>query len=419
MKTTTYTSNMRNIILILLCILTTLFSIAQNANQLYRKADSLYNLKDFKNAAILYNNGIEIQGSSAAFNRYLSAASSWTMANSPDSAFYVLDVLSKNDKLTQSDYKNIESTKELAALQSDKRWKPLLTTIQKKAEANTYPQEEFVYGRKDGMGLLMTQLKPKVKSNGKGIISVQAGSWFSNFTMIERGVYYKREYLDKGYNVFMVVLGSQPRYAIPDQVEDLKRAVRYIRYNSKQLGIDPDHIGIEGASAGGHLSLIIATADEKINTNASDPIDRVSSRVQAAAVLFPPTDFFNWGFPGAATINQRAIQTQLRVYGAFDFRFWNNSTLTYDPVTDTAARNKIGKEISPIYAVSSDDPPIFIVHGDADMTVPVQQSQTFIAKLKEAGVTNNFVIKKGGRHNPDDMQPELNQFVDWFDKYLK
>ena len=419
MKTTNYTSNMRNIIFILLCILTTLFSIAQNANQLYRKADSLYNLKDFKNAAILYNDGIELQGSTAAFNRYISAASSWTLANSPDSAFYLLDILSKNDKLTQSDYKNIESAKELAALQSDKRWKPLLVAVQKKAEGNTYQQEEIVYGRKDGMGLLMTQLKPKVRSNGKAIISVQAGSWFSNFTMIERGVYYKREYLDKGYNVFMVVLGSQPRYAIPDQVEDLKRAVRYIRYNAKHLGIDPDHIGIEGASAGGHLSLIIATADEKINTNATDPVDRVSSRIQAAAVLFPPTDFFNWGFPGAATINQREIQKQLRVYGAFDFRVWNNSTLTYDPVTDTAARNKIGKEISPIYAVSSDDPPIFIIHGDADITVPVQQSQTFVAKLKEAGVTNNFVIKKGGRHNPDDMMPELNQFVDWFDKYLK
>ena len=410
---------MKNTIFILLFLLTAQFAIAQNPNQVYRRADSLYNLKDFKSAAIAYNDGIKLQGTATGFNRYISAASSWTMANSPDSAFYVLDVLSKNDKLTQSDYKNIESAKELAALQSDRRWKPLLATIQKKAEANTYPQEEIVYGRKDGMGLLMTQLKPKVKSNGKAIISVQAGSWFSNFTMIERGVYYKREYLDKGYNVFMVVLGSQPRYAIPDQVEDLKRAVRYIRYNAKQLGIDPGHIGIEGASAGGHLSLIVATADEKINPNATDPVDRVSSRVQAAAVLFPPTDFFNWGLPGAATINQREIQTQLRVYGAFDFRVWNNSTLTYDPVTDTAARNRIGKEISPIYAVSSDDPPIFIIHGDADLTVPVQQSQTFVAKLKEASVINNFIIKKGGRHNPDDMKPELDQFVDWFDKYLK
>ena len=410
---------MKNTILIVLCILTTFFSSAQNANQHYRKADSLYNLKDFQSAAIAYNDGIKLQGTATGFNRYLSAASSWAMANSPDSAFYVLDILSKNDKLTQSDYKNIAGSKELEALQSDKRWKALLAAVQKKAEGNTYSQEEIVYGRKDGMGLLMTLLKPKVRSNGKAIISVQAGSWFSNFNMIERGVYYKREYLDKGYNVFMVVLGSQPRYAIPDQVEDLKRAVRYIRYNAKQLGIDPDHIGIEGGSAGGHLSLIIATANEKINTSASDPVDRVSSRVQAAAVLFPPTDFFNWGFPGAATINQREIQKQLRVYGAFDFKVWNNSTLTYDPVTDTAARNKIGREISPIYAVSPDDPPIFIIHGDADMTVPVQQSQTFVAKLKEAGVTNNFVIKKGGRHNPDDMKPELDQFVDWFDKYLK
>jgi len=410
---------MKYITLILLCILATFFSIAQNANQFYRKADSLYTAKEFKSSAIAFNEGIKLQGATAGFNRYISSASSWTMANVSDSAFYVLNMLSQNEKLTQSDYKNIESAKELAPLHSDKRWKQLLAAVQKQADANTYPQEEFVYGRKDGMGLLMTQLKPKGKSNGKAIISVQAGSWFSNFGMIERGVYYKRQYLDKGYNVFMVVLGSQPRYAIPDQIDDLKRAVRYIRYNAKQLGIDPDHIGIEGGSAGGHLSLAIATADEKINTTTSDPVDRVSSRVQAAAVLFPPTDFFNWGFPGAAMVNVRGPQIQARVYGAFDFKIMNNTTAIYEPVTDTTARNKIGKEISPIYAVSSDDPPIFIIHGDADMVVPLQQSQTFVAKLKVAGVANNFIIKKGGRHNPDDMKPELNQCVDWFDKYLK
>ena len=410
---------MKNIILILFCFLTIQFSMGQNAAGLYRKADSLYNSKDFKTAAITYNEGIKLQGAAAGFNRYLSAASSWTLANLPDSAFYILDMLSKNEKLTQSDYKNIESAKDLTALQSDKRWKPLLATVQKQAEGNTYLQEEFVYGRKDGMGLLMTKLKPKVKSNGKAIISVMAGSWFSNFSMVERNVYYMRQYLDRGYTLFMVVLGSQPRYAIPDEIDDLKRAVRYIRYNAKQLGIDPDHIGIEGGSAGGHLSLAIATADEKINSSATDPVDRVSSRVQAAAVLFPPTDFFNWGLPGAAIVNTREQQIQARVYGAFDFKIWNNATTTFDPVADTSARNKIGKEISPIYSVSPDDPPIFIIHGDADMTVPVQQSQSFIAKLKEAGVTNNFIIKKGGRHNPDDMRPEVNQFADWFDKYLK
>ena len=410
---------MKNISLILFCIATTLYSFAQNANQFYRKADSLYAAKEFKNAANAYNEGIKLQGAAAGFNRYLSSASSWALANLADSAFNMLDILSRNDKLVQSDYKNIESAMDLVVLHPDKRWKKSLAAIQKQADANTYPQTEIVYGRKDGMGLMMTQVKPKVRSNGKAIISVQAGSWFSNFAMVERGVYYKRQYLDRGYNVFMVVLGSQPRYAIPDQIEDLKRAVRYIRYNAKQLGIDPDHLGIEGASAGGHLSLAIAMADEKMNLNANDPVDRVSSRVQAVAVLFPPSDFFNWGLPGATMINARQQQTQARVYGAFDFRVWNNATSTYDHVTDTSVRNKIGKEISPIYFVSPDDPPVFIIHGDADMVVPLQQSQSFTAKLIEARVTNNFITKKGGRHNADDMKPELDQFVDWFDKYLK
>jgi len=410
---------MKNIILILLCFLTTQFAIGQSAERIYRNADSLFNSKDFKSSAAFYTEGIRLQGPFTGFNRYLSAAISWTQVDLADSAFYILEMLSKNDFLIQSDYKNIESAKELSPLHTDKRWKESLAAIEKKAESNTYPQEEIVYGRKDGMGLLMTLLKPKAKANGKAIISVMAGSWFSNFTMVGRSVYYKRQYLDKGYNVFMVVLSSQPRYAIPDQIDDLKRAVRYIRYNATKFGIDPDKIGIEGGSAGGHLSLTIAMADDKINSNASDPVDRVSSRVQAAAVLFPPTDFFNWGFPGAAMINARQQQIQARVYGAFDFRVWNNATTTYDLVTDTSARTKIGREISPIYSVSPDDPPVLIIHGDADMVVPLQQSQSFVAKLKEAGVANNFIIKKGGRHNAEDMKPELNQFVDWFDKYLK
>ncbi|MBK9569212.1 MAG: alpha/beta hydrolase fold domain-containing protein [Chitinophagaceae bacterium] len=64
--------------------------------------------------------------------------------------------------------------------------------------------------------------------------------------------------------------------------------MRYIRYNAGKFGIDPDHIGITGGSAGGHLSLAVATADDKMNPTAPDPVDRVSSRVQAIAVLFPP-----------------------------------------------------------------------------------------------------------------------------------
>ncbi|HEY1870478.1 MAG TPA: alpha/beta hydrolase [Chitinophagaceae bacterium] len=283
------------------------------------------------------------------------------------------------------------------------------------------PGEEIIYGRKDGVALTMLELKPDGKSNGKAIIRVMAGNWFSFFEwaeskdMIEVS---KTLYTQRGYTVFEVVVASQPRYAIPDEINDLKRAIRYIRYNAKQLGIDPDHIGIEGGSAGGHLSLAVATADDKIDMASADPVDHVSSRVQAVAVLYPPTDFLNWG-PLGNIINARGLQLQAGVYGAFDFRKFNDSTKTYDFISDTAARNKIGREISPLYFVSPDDPPVFIIHGDADPVVPLQQSQTIIAKFKEAGVPNNFIIKKGAKHNFDDMQPEVKQFADWFDKYLK
>src|SRR4030095_750857 len=154
------------------------------------------------------------------------------------------------------------------------------------AQSN-HPFQEIIYGRKDGTALTMLELKPNGKSNGKAIVRVIAGNWLSSYEwasspdVLEIS---KTLYTDKGYTVFEVIVGSQPRYAIPDEINDVKRAVRYIRYNSKQFGIDPNHIGLEGSSAGGNLSLAVATADDKIDTASKDPVDHVSSRVQAVAV---------------------------------------------------------------------------------------------------------------------------------------
>ncbi|MBK9464509.1 MAG: prolyl oligopeptidase family serine peptidase [Chitinophagaceae bacterium] len=148
-------------------------------------------------------------------------------------------------------------------------------------------------------------------------------------------------------------------------------------------------------------------------------INRVSSRVQAAAVLYPPTDCLNWGGPGFNFINNKSLQVANSIYGALDFTKWNQLTSTYDHITDSSARMKIAREMSPIYYVSPDDPPIFIIHGDADKVVPLQQSETFVSRLKQEGVQNKFIIKKGGVHNPGTMMPEFLDFPDWFDKNLK
>jgi dipeptidyl aminopeptidase/acylaminoacyl peptidase len=69
--------------------------------------------------------------------------------------------------------------------------------------------------------------------------------------------------------------------------------------------------------------------------------------------------------------------------------------------------------------VSSDDPPVFIIHGDSDKTVPLQQSQVMIAKLTEAGVKNRLVVKKGADHIMEQMKPEYLEFADWFEQNLR
>jgi acetyl esterase/lipase len=150
-----------------------------------------------------------------------------------------------------------------------------------------------------------------------------------------------------------------------------------------------------------------------------DPVDRVSSRVQAVAVLFPPTDFLNWGGPGLNLISAKEILKTRRAWGALDFKVWNDKFSLYEEVTDTSARNKIAREISPLYFVSPDDPPTFIIHGDADRTVPVQQSQAIVSRFNEMKIPNRYTIKKGKDHSAGDMNPEWQEFVDWFDKYLK
>lgn len=409
---------MKKLLIILFCLLVTQFSFSQSAEQLYKTGDSLYKAKDYKNAAIAYSAGIKIQGKKTDVSNYWRAASRWTLANNSDSSFYFLDILSKSSEISKADVDGIENDKDFNSIHSDKRWKPVMEKLMTKAISN-YKIEELIYGRKDGVALTMLQVKPRVTSNNKSIIWVIAGSWFSSYQQAERTIRPSAMFLDKGFTVFLVILGSQPRYAIPDQIQDVKRAVRYIRYNANQWNIHPNQIGITGGSAGGHLSLAVAMADEKIDSSSQDPIDHISSRVQAAAVLYPPTDVLNWGGPGFNFINNKSVQLANSIYGALDFTKWNPLTATYDHITDSSARNKIAKEISPIYYVSADDPPVFIIHGDADNVVPLQQSESFITRLKEVGIENRFIIKKGGIHNPNTMMPEFLEFADWFDRNLK
>jgi acetyl esterase/lipase len=276
-------------------------------------------------------------------------------------------------------------------------------------------QEDVIYGRKDGTALTMDVFRPKANASGAAVVLVVSGGFFSSHEAIIPA--FARPLLDRGDAVFAVVHGSQPRYTVPEIIGDLHRAVRFIRHHAGDYGIDPGRIGITGASAGGHLALMLGTAGDGGRPDAPDPVDRESSRVQAVACFFPPTDFLNYGGPGQELIRPTDHGPAFRA--AFDYRELDPVRRIWVPITDPDRLRKITRDISPISHVSPDDPPTLIFHGDRDALVPIQQSETMVKALEQAGVEAKLVIKPGAGHGWLAMVTDMEQFADWFDAHLK
>jgi acetyl esterase/lipase len=273
--------------------------------------------------------------------------------------------------------------------------------------------EDVIYRRKHGTALTLDVFAPRENANGAAIVMMISGAWRSSHDNI-RPVFVT-EYVKRGYTVFAVVHGSTPRFSLPEIVDDVQRAVRFVRSRAEQYRIDPDRIGASGGSAGGHLSLMVGMAGTTGDPEAKDPIDRLSSRVQAVACFFPPTDLLNYGAAGNSLLGNIA---PYGVRAPFDFQEYDEKTRAFVLVVDEAKRQEIGRQISPVYHVSVDDPPTFIMHGDADPLVPLQQSRLIIEKLKEVQVPCELVVKPGGTHPWPDIAADIPQLADWFDKYL-
>ena len=259
----------------------------------------------------------------------------------------------------------------------------------------------LVYGQRHHQDLTIDVLRPG-KPNGIGVVMMVSGGWKSQAGSFR--AWMAAPLLRRGYTVFAVYHIPQPEATIMEITEDVNRAVRYVRHNARQYKVDPARLGVTGGSAGGHLSLMVATRGGPGPAGSNDPVDAESSAVQAVAIFYPVTDLLNLGKSTENLGDGGPPKSFVKGFGP--------------NATNLAVWKVIGHELSPIYYISSNLPPTLIYHGDADTLVPLDQSERFTAEAKKMGRTVELVVHHGGQHGWLTMFWDLRRFAKWFDQYL-
>jgi acetyl esterase/lipase len=273
------------------------------------------------------------------------------------------------------------------------------------AEENTRTRD-VVYGRKFGMALTMDVWKPG-KQNGIGAIFMVSGAFSSGIERVDSGYFGPvgfRPFLDRGHTLYLVNHGSQPKFTVDEIVSDIHRAVRFIRYHASENNVDPERLAVMGTSSGGYLSLMIGATGNLGDESAADPVDRVSSRVQAVGCFCPPSDLVNYGAPGRSIVEYEPVNFVWHAFGVED--------KPKDEQIETL------RKLSPSTSLNENMPPTLIIHGDKDPLVPIEQSERFVAKLAELKIPHQLITRKDALHGWPTMGQDHALLADWFDKHL-
>lgn len=248
-------------------------------------------------------------------------------------------------------------------------------------------QLNVVYTKvKDWEGKMDLYLPPKQKGPSPVVINIHGGGWNKGVKESQTGF---NTFFKMGYAVANIEYRLTGQATAPAAVEDARCALIYLTRNAKELNIDINKIVVMGGSAGGHLALMagLLANDHRFDTNCPGV-----ENIKVAAIIdkYGITDVWDWGYGTKIT-----SRSATRWLGA------------------KASDKAFAMSVSPINYVHKDNPPVFIVHGDADPTVPYQQSVDLHKKLKEAGVKTEFITVPGGLHGKFDKEKnsEINKAI--------
>lgn len=224
---------------------------------------------------------------------------------------------------------------------------------------------------KDWEGKVDLYLPPKAKGPSPVVINIHGGGWNKGVKESQTGF---NTFFKMGYAVANMEYRLSQQATAPAAVEDARCVLIYLIKNAKELNIDVNKIVVMGGSAGGHLALMTGLLgnDHRFDGNCPGV-----ENIKVAAIInkYGVADVWDWGY-GKVITSKSAKQ-------------W---------LGDKAGDESFAKSVSPINYVNKNSPPTFIVHGDADPTVPYQQSVDLHKKYKQAGVKVEFITVEGGLH---------------------
>lgn len=226
-----------------------------------------------------------------------------------------------------------------------------------------------------------------------------------------------------GYVVVSIDYRLAPNTKLPAIIEDVQDAWRWMRKESKQLGIDPDRIATAGGSAGGYLTLMTGF--------------RLDPRPRALVSYFgygdidgpwyaEPDAFYRkqplvtkdeaWESVGTAEISELPAGSNRGRFYLYCRQqgIWPNEVAGRDPHKEP----RWFDDYCPIRNVTKQYPSTLLIHGTADTDVPYEESKMMAAELARVGVKHEFITVPGAGHGLGDAKPEekehfTNRAVEW------
>ncbi len=210
---------------------------------------------------------------------------------------------------------------------------------------------------------------------------------------------------ERGFVIASINYRLSHHAVFPAQIQDCRAAVRWLRSNSGKFGIDPERIGVWGASAGGHLAALLGTSAAATELQATDATDPASCAVQAVCDWFGPTDLLR--------MNQHAGELGTLNHDAPGSP---ESLLLGGPLQQ---QQELARLASPLTWIESDAPPFLIVHGEKDPLVSIRQSEVLHEALKKAGNSSEFVRVADAGHGQFSDPAVTERCFQFFESHLK